>query len=76
MLAWAVTIHKAQGKTLTRATVDLGRGAFASGQAHVAASRVRSVEDLHLAAPLRPGNVRCDPVVKAFYREIGGVVGD
>lgn len=76
MLAWAVTIHKAQGKTLTRATVDLGRGAFASGQAYVAVSRVRSLEDLRLAAPLRSGDVRCDAVVKEFYREIGGGVGD
>ena len=76
MLAWAVTIHKAQGKTLARASVDLGRGAFASGQAYVAASRVRSMEHLRLAAPLQHGDVRCDPVVKAFYRAIGSIEGD
>ena len=32
MLAWAVTIRKSQGKTLDRVRVDLGRGAFTSGQ--------------------------------------------
>jgi ATP-dependent DNA helicase PIF1 len=31
MLAWAVTIHKAQGKTLDRIFVDLGSGAFSPG---------------------------------------------
>ncbi|MDV7394007.1 helicase C-terminal domain-containing protein, partial [Arthrospira platensis SPKY1] len=28
-LAWAITIHKAQGKTFDRVVIDLGRGAFA-----------------------------------------------
>ena len=36
MVAWAVTIHKSQGKTLDRVYIDLGNGAFASGQVYVA----------------------------------------
>ena len=41
-LAWAVTIHKSQGKTFDRAVVDLGTRAFAPGQTYVALSRLTS----------------------------------
>jgi len=34
-LAWAVTIHKSQGKTFDRVVIDLGRGAFAHGQKRI-----------------------------------------
>ena len=53
ILAWAVTIHKAQGLTLDDVRVDLGNGAFASGQTYVALSRARTLEGLSLTAPLR-----------------------
>src|SRR5690606_14317483 len=43
-LAWAVTIHKSQGKTYDRAIIDLGSGAFAPGQTYVALSRLTSLE--------------------------------
>jgi len=32
MLAWAVTIHKSQGKTLEKIKIDLGNGAFTTGR--------------------------------------------
>ena len=67
MLAWAVTIHKSQGKTLDSVLVDLGWGAFAPGQAYVALSRCRALEDLRLARPLRVSDVKCDPLVRRFY---------
>ena len=70
MLAWAVTIHKAQGKTLDRIYVDLGHGAFASGQVYVALSRVRSLKDFRLARPIREEEVRCDPNVIRFYQQL------
>ncbi len=70
MLAWAVTIHKAQGKTLDRVFVDLGNRAFASGQVYVALSRVRSLEDLRIARPIREEEVRCDPNVTRFYLQL------
>jgi len=35
MLAWAVTIHKGQGKTFDRVIIDIGRGTFAHGQMYV-----------------------------------------
>ncbi len=58
ILAWAVTIHKAQGLTLNDVRIDLGRGAFAPGQAYVALSRARTLEGLSLTAPLRVSDVK------------------
>ena len=46
-VAWATTIHKAQGATLDRACVDLSF-AFGHAQAYVALSRVRDVKDLEI----------------------------
>ena len=58
ILAWAVTIHKAQGLTLDDVRIDLGRGAFAMGQTYVALSRARTLEGLSLTVPLRVEDVR------------------
>ncbi len=65
-LAWALTIHKAQGLTLDRVYVDLGRGTFAHGQAYVALSRCQSLEGLALAQPLRPRDVLFDRAVLGY----------
>jgi len=65
-LAWAVTIHKAQGKTFDTVVLDVGRGTFAPGQAYVALSRCRSLEGLVLRTPLKPGHVMIDQRVHAF----------
>ena len=67
MLAWAVTIHKSQGKTLDNALVDLGSGAFAPGQVYVALSRCRSIDGIRLARPIRKIDVKCEPMIKRFY---------
>ena len=66
-LAWAVTIHKAQGKTLDEALIDLGPRAFAAGQTYVAFSRLTSLDGLHLARPLRPSDIVVDQDVKRFF---------
>lgn len=65
-LAWAVTIHKSQGKTYDRAIIDLGSGAFAPGQTYVALSRLTSLDGLYLTRPLRPSDIRVDPDVQRF----------
>lgn len=72
MLAWAVTIHKSQGKTLEKVNVDLGSGAFASGQVYVALSRCRSLGDVRLARPIKATEVKCDPVLVRFNKFISG----
>jgi ATP-dependent DNA helicase PIF1 len=59
-LAWAVTIHKSQGKTFDRVVVDIGRGAFAHGQVYVALSRCTSFEGLVLKTPIRRGHIWMD----------------
>ena len=65
-LAWAITIHKSQGMTFDRMHFDLTRGLFASGQAYVAISRMRTLEGLTLSNPLMQHHIILDPEIKAF----------
>ncbi|MCW4385751.1 AAA family ATPase [Salinibacterium sp. SYSU T00001] len=65
-LAWAVTIHKSQGKTYDRAIVDLGQRSFAPGQTYVALSRITDLDGLYLTRPLRPSDIIVDDNVRRF----------
>ncbi|KAF4993510.1 hypothetical protein FGRMN_6439 [Fusarium graminum] len=68
LLAWALSIHKAQGQTLDRVKVDLDR-VFETGQAYVALSRSRSIEGLQVLN-FDPGKVTVHPKAKAFYQSL------
>jgi ATP-dependent DNA helicase PIF1 len=72
-LAWASTIHKAQGLSLDDVRIDIGGGAFADGQMYVALSRARSLAGLSLSKPLRVSDIRVDPIILSFTNEIGGI---
>lgn len=67
-LAWAVTIHKAQGQTFDRVIIDIGSGTFAHGQMYVALSRCTNFEGLVLKQPLHPRHILMDQRVLDFVR--------
>lgn len=67
-LAWACTIHKAQGATLDRVHANL-RGVWEHGQTYVALSRVRALNDLTIEG-LSPRVFLVDPTVKSFYSSL------
>jgi ATP-dependent DNA helicase PIF1 len=69
ILAWAITIHKAQGVTLELARIDAGSSIFESGQTYVALSRVKSLDGLYLTA-LDPQKIRVKTKVKEFYQAL------
>ena len=56
-LAWALTVHKSQGLTFNNVIVDIGRGAFSSGQSYVALSRCRSFEGMTLRSTLNERDI-------------------
>jgi ATP-dependent exoDNAse (exonuclease V) alpha subunit len=66
VLGWAITIHRAQGRTLEKVFVDLSRGAFAAGQAYVAISRVTSIDGLLLRTRPRARDFFVHERVTAF----------
>jgi ATP-dependent exoDNAse (exonuclease V) alpha subunit len=70
MPAWAMTIHKAQGLTLSDVRVDLGHGAFSTGQTYVALSRAKSLEGLSFSQPLRISDVMADTKLVEGVRQI------
>lgn len=65
-LAWAMTIHKAQGATLDAVECDIAE-CFQSGHAYVALSRARTIDGLSLRRPLDPGRIAADDRVIQYY---------
>lgn len=65
ILAWALSIHKAQGQTLDRVKVDLGK-IFEKGQAYVALSRATCQEGLQISR-FDPKKVMAHDRVRTFY---------
>ena len=65
-LAWAVTIHKAQGKTFGHVMIDIDRGTFAPGQLYVALSRCTTFEGIVLKSRLARHHVMTDHRIVDF----------
>lgn len=65
-LAWAVTIHKSQGKTFEHVVIDIDRGTFAAGQLYVALSRCTTFEGIVLKTRLAPEHIRTDARIVDF----------
>lgn len=65
-LAWAVTIHKSQGKTFDRVVIDTDRGIFAHGQLYVALSRCRTLDGIILRKPITRRDLIVDNKISEF----------
>ena len=72
-LAWAMTIHKAQGQTLPELEVNLRRG-FAAGQIYVALSRGQSKAGLRING-FRQETIRASAAALQFERQGGSTTG-
>jgi ATP-dependent exoDNAse (exonuclease V) alpha subunit len=70
ILAWAITIHKGQGTTLSGVHIDFDRGAFAYGQTYVAISRTRKITDITLERPIFSSDIRVDSRVNDYFNSI------
>jgi len=68
-LGWAMTVHKSQGSTLSRAILDIS-STFEPGQAYVSLSRVKSIDGLWLERPVRIENIMVSKRVLYYYRYI------
>jgi ATP-dependent exoDNAse (exonuclease V) alpha subunit len=63
-----MTIHKSQGKTFDKITIDIGSGAFAHGQIYVALSRCTTFEGIVLNNEIKEKDIIVDPRVVDFYK--------
>lgn len=67
-LAWAVTVHKSQGKTFNKIIFERGRGTFAKGQLYVALSRCTSLNGLAFSKPITMKDVKVDLEITRFFK--------
>lgn len=64
-LAWAITVHKSQGLTFSKAIIDIGQ-AFAPGQVYVALSRLTSLNGLILSSPINTNSLNVDASITEY----------
>lgn len=75
VVAHAITVHKSQGLTMSRAVVDISRGEHQSGLNYVAVSRVKTLQGLVFDAPFdleqlqRPAGRRDTQAVQARLQD-------
>ena len=66
-LAWAITVHKSQGLTFSKAIIDIGN-AFAPGQVYVALSRLTSLNGLILSSAINLNALSQDNVIVEYAK--------
>lgn len=66
--AWAITIHKSQGKTFDKVTIDIGAGAFSHGQTYVALSRCKTLDGVTLNKEIKQTDVIVDKRIVNYYK--------
>ncbi len=69
-LAYAFTIHKAQGQTYDKVIIDLNSHIFASGQLYVALSRAKSLNGLYLTKPITYSDIITDDSIFLFLNQL------
>jgi hypothetical protein len=69
MLAFAITVHKAQGLSLECAIVDAGSSTFGPGMTYVALSRITTLAGLHLI-DFDHSKVKCDRKAVEEYNRL------
>lgn len=69
-LAYAISIHKSQGSTYDEFKIDIGRGAFDSGQFYVALSRGTNLDGINFIEPISMRDIIIDPIVSNFYKRM------
>ncbi|MDF2438959.1 MAG: helicase [Bacteroidota bacterium] len=76
-LAWAITVHKSQGLTFSKAIIDIG-SAFAPGQVYVALSRLTSLDGLVLSSPINVNSLHVDASITEYsgQKESQGLLDD
>lgn len=65
-LAWAITVHKSQGLTFSRAIIDFTGGVFAGGQTYVALSRCTSLDGICLKREISRADIFVRPEIVSF----------
>ena len=72
-LAWACTIHKAEGLTLEKVVISanlIKQRAFNYGQIYVALSRSTSLQGLHILGQIETKHVKANPKVLEEYQRL------
>lgn len=74
-LAYAITIHKAQGQTYDNVVIDYTDGnAFTCGQTYVALSRCRTLEGIRLTRPITKEDILVSKEVVEYLKDFENIV--